>query len=49
MMDAFKYDVMTDTWTSIHSLNQARYIENAVRLSESEILITGLYKLMAVK
>ena len=39
---AYKYDTLTNTWTSITSLIQKRFYPVAVRLSENEIIITGM-------
>lgn len=39
---AYKYNVATDAWFSISSLNHRRYIAVATALSENEILISGI-------
>lgn len=37
----YKYDLATNTWALISNMIQPRYFASAIRLSETEILITG--------
>lgn len=40
---AYKFDLATDKWTQISSLNHPRTKPSAIQISDSEILIAGCY------